>query len=472
MRKLWVALWVLAALAAVSAVTAGIVFGVKASKKKKKKETPDEVPSTPLPPSTPPLPPGTPPLPPGTPQSPSTPGTPPPSKPPRNKPPGKPPPPPSKPPSKPPGKPPGKPPSKPRVPPRSKPAGNPAGKPPKIKSPGPGMPELPPSSNNNGLVVAGKTYSAKQLDEFFGESNSKGKRFGELAAAMLADPQLVIRAWQAVTDDRSMYKLRNGIDGPFYSLGSNNNLCEFGASIARYGEPSAAWKRAVAESFGKNMLDVNGLIASSARRADPTGKAGWGWGVGYQFHFFRNRWQGQLGKSALGTTWPGGATGAGSRYVAHIFVDEYNFIKPDRPGQTSKTIAVHPEYGQPQGEGRIVARSVYRRIQNGKLEVLVGLALGWRDKTLAYHGAWDALCVLNQLFDANGASVLALISADQRKRVGSAMECLANNVNAKRDDGSGYSATGDESWERYRGLCAEELRKPGVQHVLQTFGRL
>jgi hypothetical protein len=468
MRKLYVALLVLAALAAVGAVTAGIVLGVKASNKRKTKTRT---------PRTPPAPPDSPPAP----DPPQAPGNPP------NPPPGRPP---GKPPSKPPGKPPGKPP--PGKPPPGKPPSKPPGKPPKIKSPvggPPGMPKdkdaklppstpLPPAGNSAGLTVAGKTYSAKQLDEFFGESNGKGKRFGELAAAMLADPQLVIRAWQAVTDDRSMYKLRNGIDGPFYSLGSNNNLCEFGASIARYGEPSGAWKRAVAESFGKNMLDANGLIASSARRADPQAKAGWGWGVGYQFHFFRNRWEGQLGKSALAATWPGGPTGGGSRYVAHILLDEYNFIKPDRAGQTTKTIAVHPDYGQPQGDGRIVARSVYKRIANGQLEVPVGLALGWRDKTLAYHGAWDALCVVNQLFAANGASVFALVPADQRKRVGSAMENLANMVNAKRDDGSGYSdvagscSAKNEGWRRYCDCCSEELRKPGVQHVLQTFGRL
>jgi hypothetical protein len=331
----------------------------------------------------------------------------------------------------------------------------------------PSMTSLPPATPGAPLVVAGKSWSGVDLDAFFG-GKIKDKA---LLAAMVADPQLVIRAWQTLTDDVRLWKKRGGIDGPFYALGGNSNLEVFGETLGKQAQLSSSWKRAVATSFGKNLLDANGLIASSARRADPDARAGWSWSFGYQFHFFRKRWQGQLGSDAIGLTWPGGPTGAGSRLLRHIFVDEYNFIKPTAAGQTTRTLPVHAGWGA--GDDRVVPRSVLKRVRDGQCEFPCGVALGWRDKVPAYHGAWDALCVLNQLFvESGGASVFALIPDAVKPRIGSAMANLVAMANAKADDMSGYKPSGDGSWDHWRMACMEEFPKKGVQYVLKNFGRL
>jgi hypothetical protein len=326
---------------------------------------------------------------------------------------------------------------------------------------------LPPATSGAPLVVGGKSWSGVDLDAFFG-GKLKDKA---LLAAMVADPNVVIRAWQTVTDDVRLWKQRGGIDGPFYALGGNSNLEVFGETLGKQAQLPAAWKRAVATAFGKNLLDSNGLIASSARRADPTARAGWSWSFGYQFHFFRKRWQGQLGSDAIGLTWPGGPTGAGSRLLRHIFVDEYNFIKPTAAGQKTRVLPVHAGWGG--GDDRVVPKSVLKRVRDGQCEFPCGMALGWRDKVPAYHGAWDALCVLNQLFvESGGASVFALIPDAVKPRIGSAMANLVAMANAKADDGSGYRPSGEGSWDHWRTSCMEEFPKKGVQYVLKNFGRL
>ena len=326
---------------------------------------------------------------------------------------------------------------------------------------------LPPATSGAPLVVGGKSWTGVDLDAFFGGK----KKDKALLAAMVADPGVVIRAWQTLTDDVRLWKRRGGIDGPFYSLGSNSNLEIFGETLGKQAQLSASWKRAVATAFGKGLLDANGLIASSARRADPSARAGWSWSFGFQFHFFRKRWQGQLGKDAIGQTWPGGPTGAGSRLISHIFVDEYNFIKPTAAGQKTRVMPVHSGWGG--GDDRVVPKSVLKRVRDGQCEFPCGMALGWRDKVPAYHGAWDALCVLNQLFvESGGASVLALIPDAVKPRIGSAMANLVAMANAKADDMSGYKPSGDGSWDHWRIMCMEEFPKKGVQYVLKNFGRL
>ena len=327
---------------------------------------------------------------------------------------------------------------------------------------------VPKANNRRGALVAslsigGKSYSGLDIDALFG-GQKKDKAFAD---ALIANPSLVIDAWQVALDTRELYSNNVGVKGPFLALKSNDNMIEYAATLEKQtGALPKAWKDYVKTNLPR-VFNENGLPGAS------TGE--WAWGLGYTFHIIRKR-HFILGNDAVAKTWAGGADGAGSRLLRYWLTDEHFFTKPVKAGDTTVVLPVSPEWSSS------LPSEVSRRLQgNNKCEFPVGLAMAWQggrnDKgkggTASYHATWDLCCCVNNIFEGGGASVFSQITDPvMRKRIGSAMENLVNMVKSNANDFSGYKETGEESKAQWRSACAEELPKAGVQYILKSFGRL
>ena len=282
----------------------------------------------------------------------------------------------------------------------------------------------------------------------------------------MKDPSLVIAAWQTVLDDPSQYSKLVGVKGSFMALKGNDNMQEFAGTLAKY-NPSKAWKDYV-KSHWNEILDNNGLPCSSHGL--------WAWGLGYTFHIIRKRVF-ALGDDAVAKMWPGGATGAGTRLLRYWLTDEYYFTKPPVKGAKTVILQVSSDWAS-----KLPGEVSKRLVEGGsKCEFPVGYAMAWgggrndqgKGGTASWHGLWDLLCCVNNIYAGGGAGVFSQITdATMLKRIGSAFEAIVENVRTNANDFSGYKETGDGSKEAWRKACAEELPKSGFQYILKSFGRL
>ena len=318
------------------------------------------------------------------------------------------------------------------------------------------------------LVVGGKSWSGVDIDLLFG-GVKKDAAFFE---GLLKDPSLAIAAWQTVLDEPSQYsgkdgpKPQVGVNGRYYLLKSNGNMEDFFGTLDKY-NPSREFKEYV-KTHWKELLDGNGMLSSSdGSRA---------WGLGYQFHLFRKRSY-IFGSDAIAKMWAGGPDGGGTRLLRYWLTDEYWFTKPATRGAKTVVLPVSPEWA------KCVVPEIKTRLRDGgaKCEFPVGFAMAWQGSsnkdhggcmTANWHGLWDMLCCVNEIFAGSGASVFSQISNAMRPRIGSAFEQIVENVRTNANDFSGYKETGEESKDGYRSACKQELDKSGFQYVLKNFGRL
>jgi hypothetical protein len=314
------------------------------------------------------------------------------------------------------------------------------------------------------LVVGGKSWSGVDIDLLFG-GVKKDAAFFE---GLLKDHSLAIAAWQTVLDEPSQYspKPQVGVNGRYYLLKSNGNMEDFFGTLDKY-NPSREFKEYV-KTHWKDLLDGNGMLSSSdGSRA---------WGLGYQFHLFRKRSY-IFGSDAIAKMWAGGPDGGGTRLLRYWLTDEYWFTKPAARGAKTVVLPVTPEWA------KCVVPEIRTRLRDGgaKCEFPVGFAMAWQGSsnkdhggcmTANWHGLWDMLCCVNEIFAGSGASVFSQISNAMRPRIGSAFEQIVENARTNANDFSGYKETGDESKDGYRRACKQELEKSGFQYVLKNFGRL
>ena len=318
------------------------------------------------------------------------------------------------------------------------------------------------------LVVGGKSWSGVDIDLLFGGVKKDAAFF----AGLLKDPSLAIAAWQTVLDEPSQYsgkdgpKPQVGVNGRYYLLKSNGNMEDFFETLDKY-KPSREFKEYV-KTHWKELLDGNGMLSSSdGSRA---------WGLGYQFHLFRKRSY-IFGSDAIAKMWSGGPDGGGTRLLRYWLTDEYWFTKPATRGAKTVVLPVSPEWA------KCVVPEIKTRLRDGgaKCEFPIGFAMAWQGSsnkdhggcmTANWHGLWDMLCCLNEIFAGSGASVFSQISNAMRPRIGSAFEQIVENVRTNANDYSGYKETGEESKDGYRRACKQELEKSGFQYVLKNFGRL
>jgi hypothetical protein len=184
-----------------------------------------------------------------------------------------------------------------------------------------------------------------------------------------------------------------------------------------------------------------------------------------------------LGDDAVAKMWPGGPTGAGTRLLRYWLTDEYWFTKPLTTGAKSIVLPVSTEWASK------LPGEVSKRLVDGgsRCDFPVGFAMAWaggrndagKGGTASWHGLWDLLCCVNNIYAGSGASVFSQITdATMRRRIGSAFEAIVENARTNANDFSGYKETGDESKEVYRKACKEEIPKSGFQYILKNFGRL
>jgi xylan 1,4-beta-xylosidase len=311
------------------------------------------------------------------------------------------------------------------------------------------------------IVINGNTYTGNDLAALFG-GRDKDKGWVD---ALVKSPALLIDCWQVVLDTPDQYTWSTGIKGKFWNLKSNSDMEDFGGKFQDYagGKLPESWRGYVKDNFGR-LLNENGLPGSSDGQFQ--------WGPAYTFHIARKKIF-AIGEDAVKRIWTGGA-GPGARWMRYWLVDEHWFTKPLKRGDTTVTLPVDS------GWASKLNPEVARRLRdNGtKAEFPVGFAMGWngsrneegRGTTPSYHGLWDLLCVLNNVYDGAKGSAFDLIpDPTMRKRIGSAFELMAANVKSGADDFSGYSDSGKKEWRK---ACAQELSRKGVKHVLDTFGRL
>ena len=290
---------------------------------------------------------------------------------------------------------------------------------------------------------------------------------------------------------QSMYQLNvAGINGPFTGLQSNDAMGDypylfdgFRGAAQRAKLPGA--EKIMSEDYRKRiasrypeLLNDKGLIASA--------DGGQMWEMGYTFHTLRGRINKfdytEEGKKvdAVSLAWAGGREGKGSKLLLWILGDEYNLIKPTRPGELTRTLPVDKSWAQKKAvdkQGAPVPKEPNNlRFSEDLRECTfdAGLFLGWRSAEPSYHASWDGLWIINELYEANGMSCFALLDDRMKARIGSAIARLEQKVNAPAGtdghwDHSGYKAKDVEHWIK---LIKPEFAKPGVEFILKTFPRL
>jgi hypothetical protein len=357
----------------------------------------------------------------------------------------------------------------------------------------------------------GEKYALGELESFL-RNNQKGifnpdktlSRRGKLVFELSTNADEMIKVLKWMNDFpakpegevfhrgyKSMYQLHvAGITGPFTGLQSNDAMGDypflfdaFRSTAQRAKLPGAEkimsgeYRKRVASRYPE-LLNDKGVIAGN--------DAGQMWEMGYMFHTIRGRinkfdyTEGGKNVDAISVVWAGGREGKGSKLLLWILGDEYNLIKPAKPGELTHTLPVDRTWAQKKivnKEGIPVSKEPNSlRLSSDLHECTfdVGLFLAWRSAEPSYHACWDGLWIINELYEANGATCFALLDDGMKARIGSAIERLEQKVNAPAGtddywDHSGYKAKDVEHWIK---LIKPEFAKPGVQFILMKFPRL
>lgn len=284
-----------------------------------------------------------------------------------------------------------------------------------------------------------------------------------------------VAAWASVLDSDDLYESKRGVTGSFRDFKRAACMYDWvdvlkkAASRASGGERSVTneWKAQVATGFGR-LLDGDGLPAS--KTASGMSKR---WCPGYTFHLIRNRFAGLDQRTsggarkalALALAWPGGDTGAGSKLVRYILTDPHVLVKPSRSGDVTRVLDVDAEWLKRQvSEGGFGKHSDTGPVSSTKAKLHCGLFLAWPHLLHSFHGSWDCLFIINELHEASGEAVFALVPQSARGLIGEAVRNLRRLVASGAHDGAGYGASDMAQW---RGRCKEELARPGVGAILK-----
>jgi hypothetical protein len=290
---------------------------------------------------------------------------------------------------------------------------------------------------------------------------------------------------------KSMYQLDvAGITGSFTGLQSNDAMGDypylfdaFRSAAQRAKLPGAErimsgeYRKRIASRYPE-LLNDKGVIASADGRQM--------WEMGYLFHTIRGRINKfdypEAGKNvdAISVVWAGGREGKGSKLLLWILGDEYNLIKPTKPGELTHSLFVDGTWAQKKivnKKGIPVPKEPNSLRFSADLRECTfdtGLFLGWRSAEPSYHASWDGLWIINELYEANGATCFVLLDDPMKARIGSAIARLEQKVNAPAGtddywDHSGYQTKDVEHWIK---LIKPEFTKPGVQFILKKFPRL
>ena len=304
------------------------------------------------------------------------------------------------------------------------------------------------SSSGNGSWVSRPLaptfmgYSGKDIDAFFGGKSPPR----DWLEAVTKDPMAAIASWQATLDHPGCWTERSqGWQGPAQLLLGNSNMEDWTLRL----KVTPEWRKKVATEW-QRILGPDGTPASGDGKRS--------WGNGYTFHLVRNRFSAddRLGKGSIALAWPGGPNGGGTR-VMNSQVRRWCVLPPATDlGATEVTMKVNPAW-------LAKTSKKVQRAGEDKATFPAGLFIAWLDSRPSFHGSWDSLVWINQLYDNSKESIFVELTATEKKQFGAAIRNLKRLLESGADDRSGYNPGEMEQWRK---SCIQELSKGGVKLCL------